>query len=129
MLNKYFVNSVDGFITLCPKSVFKGFRSTLMQLKRKILGVHPLYDNFGKAISKNDAIAHLDLDKSYKYILFFGIIREYKGLDILLEAFSDNYFIDQNIKLIVAGEFYEDAASYHALIEKYKLSKSVILAE
>lgn len=125
ILNKYFVNSVDGFVTM-SKSVFNDLNKFDVY-KKKTLTVHPLYDNFGEIISKDDAIAHLDLDKNYRYILFFGIIREYKGLDILLEAFSDNYFIDQNIKLIVAGEFYEDAASYHALIEKYKLSKSVIL--
>ena len=65
---------------------------------------------------------------AYKYILFFGIIRKYKGLDILLEAFADNRLQNQNLKLIVAGEFYEDAKPYYDLIEKYNLSDSVVLA-
>jgi glycosyltransferase involved in cell wall biosynthesis len=60
-------------------------------------------------------------------MLFFGIIRKYKGLDILLEAFSDNRLQNQNLKLMVAGEFYEEEKPYHDLIDKYNLSESVIL--
>ena len=126
LLNTYFVNSVDGFVAM-SESVF----NDLAQLdvnKKKVLGVHPLYDNFGKPISKSDAIKHLDLDKNYKYMLFFGIIRKYKGLDILLEAFADTYLQNQNLRLIVAGEFYEDEKPYHDLIEEYNLSDSVVLA-
>lgn len=124
-LNKYFVNSADGFIAM-SKSVFNDlneFDST----KKKVLGVHPLYDNFGKAISKESAIEKLSLDKNYKYMLFFGIIRKYKGLDLLLKAFADHRLQNQNLKLIVAGEFYDDVAPYYKLIEKYNLSESVIL--
>tara|TARA_B100000945_G_scaffold315117_1_gene313776 strand:- start:310 stop:1443 length:1134 start_codon:yes stop_codon:yes gene_type:complete len=125
LLNKYFVKSTDGFIAM-SKSVFNDlneFDST----KKKVLGVHPLYDNFGKAISKESAIEKLSLDKNYKYMLFFGIIRKYKGLDLLLEAFADHRLQNQNLKLIVAGEFYEDAKPYYNLIKKYNLSESVIL--
>ena len=126
LLNTYFVNSVDGFVAM-SKSVFNDL-AQFDANKKKVLGVHPLYDNFGKAISKSDAIKHLDLDKNYKYMLFFGIIRRYKGLDILLEAFADTYLQNQNLRLIVAGEFYEDEKPYHDLIEEYNLSDSVVLA-
>jgi len=126
LLNTYFVNSVDGFVAM-SESVFNDL-AQFDANKKKVLGVHPLYDNFGKAISKSDAIKHLDLDKNYKYMLFFGIIRRYKGLDILLEAFADTYLQNQNLRLIVAGEFYEDEKPYHDLIEEYNLSDSVVLA-
>ena len=126
LLNTYFVNSVDGFVAM-SESVFNDL-DQFGANKKKVLGVHPLYDNFGEAISKENAIVRLSLDKNYKYILFFGIIRKYKGLDILLEAFADNRLQNQNLKLIVAGEFYEDAKPYYDLIEKYNLSDSVVLA-
>ena len=126
LLNSYFVNSVDGFVAM-SKSVFDDL-SQFDKDKKKILGVHPLYDNFGKAKSKEEAIETLGFDKNYKYMLFFGIIRKYKGLDILLEAFADNRLKNQNLKLIVAGEFYEDAKPYHDLIKQHNLADSVILA-
>ena len=126
LLNSYFVNSVDGFVAM-SESVFNDL-SQFDADKKKVLGVHPLYDNFGKAKSKEEAIENLGLDKNYKYMLFFGIIRKYKGLDILLEAFADNRLQNQNLKLIVAGEFYEDAKPYHDLIKQYNLADSVILA-
>ena len=126
MLNNYFVNSVDGFIAM-SKSVFNDLDQFDID-RKKILGFHPLYDNFGKAISKENAIAKLCLDKNCRYMLFFGIIRKYKGLDVLLEAFSDNRLQNYNLKLIVAGEFYEDEKPYLDLIKKYNLSESVILA-
>ena len=126
LLNSYFVNSVDGFVAM-SENVFNDL-SQFDADKKKVLGVHPLYDNFGKAKSKEEAIENLGLDKNYKYILFFGIIRKYKGLDILLEAFADNRLKNQNLKLIVAGEFYEDAKPYHDLIKQYNLADSVILA-
>jgi D-inositol-3-phosphate glycosyltransferase len=125
ILNKYFINSVDAFVAM-SKSVFNDLGKFDVN-KKKVLGVHPLYDNFGKAISKKNAIEYLSLDHNYKYMLFFGIIRKYKGLDILLEAFSDNRLQNQNLKLMVAGEFYEEEKPYHDLIDKYNLSESVIL--
>jgi glycosyltransferase involved in cell wall biosynthesis len=125
MLNKYFINSADAFVAM-SKSVFNDLGKFDVN-KKKVLGVHPLYDNFGKAISKKNAIEYLSLDHNYKYMLFFGIIRKYKGLDILLEAFSDNRLQNQNLKLMVAGEFYEEEKPYHDLIDKYNLSESVIL--
>ena len=60
-------------------------------------------------------------------MFFFGIIRKYKGLDLLLKAFADHRLQNQNLKLIVAGEFYDDIEPYYKLIEKYNLSESVIL--
>ena len=125
-LNNYFVNSVDAFVAM-SESVYNDL-DKFDEGKKKVLGVHPLYDNFGEAKSKEKAIESLELSKDYKYILFFGIIRKYKGLNLLLEAIADNRFRDSNLKLIVAGEFYEEDKYYHDLIEKHKLKDVVILA-
>ena len=126
LLNSYFVDSVDGFITM-SKSVYDDL-DQFDKNKKKVLGVHPLYDNFGVSKTKEEALDSLRLDKSFNYMLFFGIIRKYKGLDILLEAFADERLQNKNLKLIVAGEFYEDEKPYLDLIDKYNLSESVILA-
>jgi glycosyltransferase involved in cell wall biosynthesis len=126
LLNSYFVASVDGFITM-SKSVYDDLNQ-FDKNKKKVLGVHPLYDNFGVSKTKEEALDSLKLDKSFNYMLFFGIIRKYKGLDILLEAFADERLQNKNLKLIVAGEFYEDEKPYLDLIDKYNLSESVILA-
>ena len=88
---------------------------------------HPLYDNFGEIISKTEARKHLDLPANDKIILFFGFIRKYKGLDLLLEAMTDERIKKASIKLLVAGEFYEDEKTYHDIIKKNDISKQLIL--
>ena len=72
---------------------------------------------------------YYDVNQDYRYILFFGLIRDYKGLDLLLEAFSANEIREKNIKLIIAGEYYSDKAPYKKLIEKYKLEQNIIQVE
>jgi D-inositol-3-phosphate glycosyltransferase len=124
-LNKYFVNSVDGFVAM-SKSVYDDL--ILFDAKKCILGVHPLYDNFGKSKSKLTAKSVLNLNAETSYMLFFGIIRKYKGLDVLLDAFADVKEKCKNLKLIVAGEFYEDDKPYMDLIAKHKLKDDVVLA-
>ncbi len=125
-LNKYFVKSVDAFVAM-SQSVLDDLK-TFDDVKPKILSPHPLYDNFGAAKSRKAALATLNLDANYNYMLFFGIIRQYKGLDILLKAFADQRLNNGKNKLIVAGEFYEDNSVYMELIEKHQLHDSVILA-
>lgn len=125
-LNKYFVKSVDAFVAM-SQSVLDDLK-TFDDTKPKLLSPHPLYDNFGKAKTREEALKALDLDSSYNYMLFFGIIRQYKGLDILLKAFADNRLNNGKNKLIVAGEFYEDNSVYMELIEKYQLQESIVLA-
>jgi glycosyltransferase involved in cell wall biosynthesis len=123
-LSKYFVNSVDGFVAM-SKSVYDDL--ILFDAKKCILGVHPLYDNFGKSKSKLIAKSVLNLNAETSYMLFFGIIRKYKGLDVLLLAFADVKQKCKNLKLIVAGEFYEDDKPYMDLIAKHKLKDDVVL--
>jgi glycosyltransferase involved in cell wall biosynthesis len=87
-----------------------------------------LYDTFGDPIPKSQAIKNLNLDPSFRYLLFFGFIRDYKGLDLLLKAFSDQRFQDKSLKLIVSGEFYCDPKPFLEIIETNNLSDRVILS-
>jgi glycosyltransferase involved in cell wall biosynthesis len=125
-LSKYWVKSVHGFIAM-SRSVLDDLNKFDKQ-KPKLYCPHPLYDNFGEVIEKQDARKMLGLDKNGKYIFFFGFIRDYKGLDLLLEAMADTRIKDEKIKLIVAGEFYTDSKPYYDIIEKHQLQDFVILA-
>jgi glycosyltransferase involved in cell wall biosynthesis len=120
----YFLRSVDAFVTMSEK-VLADLRSFTNKPALKI--VHPLYDNFGDKIDKAEARDHLGLNKDDKIILFFGFIRKYKGLDILLEAMNILKQRSSNIKLLIAGEFYEDRKLYDDIIEKYQLQSNTIL--
>lgn len=124
-LAKYFVGSVHGFVVM-SKSVLNDL-DLFDKTKPKAFSPHPLYDNFGERVRKAEAIKKLGLEINGHYILFFGFIRDYKGLDLLLEAFSDERFKNSYLELIVAGEFYSDPKPYHDLIKKYGLKKKVIL--
>jgi len=88
---------------------------------------HPLYDNFGAILSKEEARKHLELSVTEKIILFFGFIRKYKGLDVLFEAMTDQRIKSAGIKLLVAGEFYEDEKQYQEQIEKSGIKDKLIL--
>ncbi len=121
---KYFLKPVDAFLSM-SKEVLKDLRT--FTDKPAIFHPHPLYDNYGGSISKEDACRKLGLKGDEKHLLFFGFIRKYKGLDLLLKAMNDDRIRTQNIKLIVAGEFYEDRTNYDVIIEKYSLQESVKL--
>ena len=94
--------------------------------KPKLFCPHPLYDNFGEAVSKEKALKFLGLKDDCAYLLFFGFIRDYKGLDLLLEALSDDRFKTLNVKLIVAGEYYSDPRPYREIIQRNNIHKMVI---
>ncbi len=125
VLSKYFVNSVDYFVTM-SKSVLTDL-NTFDNKKPKLLTVHPLYDNFGKIIPKEEALIKLNLSNEFNYILFFGFIREYKGLDLLLQAFADERLRKFPLKLLVVGEFYIDSAPYLKMIEELGIKNDVIM--
>ena len=88
---------------------------------------HPLYDNFGDIMAKEEAKRVLKLDQDTGYVLFFGFIRAYKGLDILLHAFADERVKRLKVKLLVAGEFYSDEALYRDIIDSNGLVDNVVL--
>lgn len=108
---RYFVKSMDGFLAMA-QSVLNDIETFDNLKKPKVVSPHPIYDHFGNLLAKNEAATKLGLNENESYILFFGFIRQYKGLDLLLDAFADKRLKEMNIKLIVAGEFYEDAEPY-----------------
>jgi glycosyltransferase involved in cell wall biosynthesis len=125
ILANYFVKAVDGFVAM-SKSVLNDLE-TFDKKKPKVFCPHPLYDNFGEIIPKENAKQKLGLDASLKYILFFGFIREYKGLDLMLEAFAKCVERDKSLRLIIAGEFYTDSKPYFEIIKKHKLEDLVLM--
>ncbi len=122
---KYFLGSCDAFITMSEK-VMSDLRS-IEKSKPAQLVAHPLYDNFGAAIAKDVAREKLGIDKKDKVILFFGFIRKYKGLDILLEAMADARIKEAGIKLLVAGEFYEGEKVYQEQIDRLGIRSQLIM--
>lgn len=128
---KYFLKSCDAFVTMSD-AVMADLRIFEKTKPAKTV-IHPLYDNFGEIISKaasrkmlNEKM-HLNIGEHEKIILFFGFIRKYKGLDILLRAMADPAIINSGIRLLIAGEFYEDRNLYLQLIEELKISDQLIL--
>jgi D-inositol-3-phosphate glycosyltransferase len=117
ILTKYFVKRVDGFVTL-SRSVLDDLEKLENKDKPKVFCPHPLYDNFGEKMSREKALEILKLSDEYRYILFFGFIREYKGLDILLHAMSVERIRELPVKLIVAGEFYSSDLPFLKIIRK-----------
>lgn len=106
---RYFLKSADAFLAM-SRDVLKDLKN--FTTKPSVFSPHPVYDNYGSAVSKAEACKHLGLKPDEKYILFFGFIRKYKGLDILLDAMKDERIKAAGIKLIVAGEFYGDSEAY-----------------
>jgi glycosyltransferase involved in cell wall biosynthesis len=125
LFTKYFVGQIDAFVTLSEK-VQKDL--TLFTQKPSATVVHPLYDNFGEPISKLEARQKLELDAFDPIILFFGFVRAYKGLDLLLRALG---YLKKQGKIIptllIAGEFYDNKEPYLQLIEEQDLINDVIV--
>lgn len=127
VLTRYFVKPIDGFITM-SKRVLEDLR-LFAKDKPSQWVPHPLYDNFGAIISKEEARRNLAINVEDKVILFFGFIRKYKGLDILLNAIKilNSQFKIQNLKLLIAGEFYEDEKNYVSLLNDVEIKNNLIL--
>ena len=123
---KYFLAACDGFLTMSHSVL--GQLKQLNQHKPARYVAHPMYDMFGEAKSKQEAREILKLSTNQKYLLFFGFIRKYKGLHLLLNAFADERIKQLDCKLIVAGEFYEDAQPYLNQIQELGLGDKVILS-
>ncbi|WP_347156381.1 glycosyltransferase [Pontibacter chitinilyticus] len=123
---KYFLGACHGFMTM-SRAVQQDLWHFAPQ-KPNVYLPHPLYDNFGQPESKAVACAALGLDDTSNYLLFFGFIRAYKGLDLLLHALADPRLQERpDIKLIIAGEFYEEATPYHHLIAQLQLQNRLVL--
>ncbi|HEX7415007.1 MAG TPA: glycosyltransferase [Bacteroidia bacterium] len=122
---KYFIKSCQGFVTM-SKAVMADLDTFTNSIHKRFL-LHPLYTSFGEKLDKLEARKKLNLPLTDKTVLFFGLIRQYKGLDLLLEAMAEVRIKGMNIKLLVAGEFYEDKTVYTDIIERHNLKDNIIL--
>ena len=127
ILNKYFVKNVDAFVAM-SKNVLTDLNK-FDKHKKKVYNPHPLFDNFGELTDREEALKYLSLSNDFSYILFFGIIRDYKGLDLLLKAFNNPWFQQNKVKLIIAGEFYNNEQQYIDLIDSLGLKDHIILKD
>lgn len=123
LFSRYFIGSIDAAVSL-SKSVLEDIKVFNAQLPA-VFSPHPLYDNFGEKVSREEACAHLNLSADSRYLLFFGLIRDYKGLDWMLEAFAKSRVYEHGYKLLIAGEFYTDGTKYHALAEKLQIQDAL----
>ncbi len=120
--NRYYLGAVDGFVYMSEQ--VGGELRTYTSVPA-IFSPHPMFENFGERVERSEACAQLGLEADKRYLLFFGLIRDYKGLDMLLEAFE--HIEDDSLRLLVAGEFYNDKEQYRAALDR--LGKRVVLHE
>jgi glycosyltransferase involved in cell wall biosynthesis len=125
LLTKYFVSSCDAFLSLSASVLDDLNKFTNSTFKKFI--PHPIYDVFGDKISKKEALLRLKLDPEDNHLLFFGFVRKYKGLDLMLRAMADNRIKEIGVKLIIAGEFYENKNEYLDLIDELNISDQIIM--
>ena len=127
ILTRYFTGCINGAVAM-SQSVLNDLRLFRKDIPAK-LNPHPVFDNFGTSLTREDALAKLGLDPGFSYLLFFGFIRSYKGLDLLIEAFIDIRLRNRKLKLIIAGEFYEDSKPYKEMVRRYDIANDIILFE
>jgi glycosyltransferase involved in cell wall biosynthesis len=122
LLTQYFVKTVDGFIAMSEK-----VKNDIKTFSHKPVSIspHPIFNHFGDPITKMEARTQLGLSQEKKIILFFGYIRKYKGLDLLIQAMSSESIKKLNIQLMIVGEFYEDARTYHDLVISLGLQNQI----
>ena len=131
----YFVKSQNGFVALSEsvKEDIEKIESSLPcgegrgGVSPVSVSPHPIYDHYGERMTKEEACKALGLDPKKNYMLFFGLVRAYKGLDLLLDAFAQIKDQLPSLQLIIAGEFYEDEEKYRAQIASNGLDERVIL--
>ena len=121
-----YVRATDGFVALSD-SVVQNINRLDPSHKPKTSYPHPIYDHYGEQMSKEEACLALHLQPEKQYMLFFGLVRAYKGLDLLLDAFGKVKDQLPNLQLIIAGEFYEDEDKYRTQIASNQLTDRVII--
>lgn len=122
-LANYFVRSSDAFVAM-SKSVLSEL-NTFDAMKPKKFCFHPVYDIFGNALPREKAAENLHLDPSYFYFMFFGFIRDYKGLDLLMRAYADERLDKSKVRLLVVGEFYNNSEKYFSLEKELHLEGKI----
>ncbi|MDD4189740.1 MAG: glycosyltransferase [Mangrovibacterium sp.] len=127
LLTGYFMRAIDGIVAMSQR-VYDDIPVFRKDIPRALCP-HPLFDNFGEKMSRAEALQQLGLDPASRYLLFFGFIRDYKGLDILLKAMASPGLRQMPVKLIVAGEFYTNPRPYFELIGKLGIGNNIIMMD
>lgn len=127
ILTSYFIKKISAFMTLSD-SVAKDLKDFGVNAPIAT-SPHPLYDSFGEPISKLEARKKLNISENENVILFFGLVRKYKGLDLLLKALLQDQLKNLAIKLVVAGEFYDKKSDYQPEIQMLLDEGKLILEE
>ncbi len=122
-LTRYFVAGVDGFLAM-SHNVLNDI-SKFNKTKPRILTPHPLFDDFGEFVDKEEAQKKLGLSPKEINILTFGLIRKYKGVDLLIESLADKRLEKYPIKLTIAGEFYDNPNPYYDKVKELGLDSKV----
>lgn len=122
---RYFLHAVDGCIAMSYS--VKSDIERLSPGKPVHYNPHPIYDNYGELVDKISSRKFLTLNPEGRYILFFGFIRDYKGLDLLLKALAQPVLKTMDIKLIVAGEYYGKKDYYENLISELDIADRIYL--
>ena len=120
--NHYYLGAVDGFVYMSEQvhGELKAYTAA-----PALFSPHPMFENFGKAVERDEACRRIGIDPAQRYTLFFGLIRDYKGLDLLLKAWAK--WMPDGRKLLIAGEFYASREKYVALIEELGLRDRAVL--
>ncbi|MBR1765726.1 MAG: glycosyltransferase [Bacteroidales bacterium] len=124
---RFFVRSVDGMVAMSRSVLADADLFDPRHRKPRTFCPHPLYDHYGAALSRKEALDLIGLREAQRYVLFFGFIRDYKGLDLLLDAMADERMERLGVKLIVAGEFYGDPKPYHEQIARLDIGDRVAM--
>jgi len=127
LLNRYFLRSCDGFIYM-SRAVLDDLR-TYRPEAPALFSPHPLFDNYGSKLPREEACERLGLDANEGYVMFFGYVRDYKGLDVLLDAWAllKSEGKTAGRKLLVVGEVYGDDTKYRQQIERLGLADDVVM--
>ena len=128
LLPPFFVKSMDGFVALSA-SVLEDVAKLDKCQKPKAWSPHPIYDHYGPREPRETAMERLGLSKDYRYLLFFGLVRAYKGLDLLIDAFADQRLAKLPLRVMVAGEFYEGKEDYLQAIKSHGLEDKFIIRD
>jgi glycosyltransferase involved in cell wall biosynthesis len=128
LFTRYFTKAVDAFVVM-SNQVLDDLRQFTQKPARLL--PHPLYDNFGSPVTQPEARQfltqkfRLHFEEGEKLLLFFGLVRAYKGLDLLIEAMAQ--LKHQGTRLLVAGEFYDDEKPYREQIARLGLQDRIIV--
>ena len=125
LLTNYFIQRIHGLIAM-SQSVLEEAKTFSKNVATGYCP-HPIFDNYGERLPFEEAKQKLNLNPDIRYLLFFGFIRDYKGLDLLINAFADERLRKFPVKLLVAGEYYSSPEPYLELIKKNNLEDLIEL--